>query len=125
MKFCPVVYTWETEAVIFYKGHKYFVKLDFDTTTDLKIKVVSFEVSDSELTEGVPSCRNYFVKWGGAPRFLQGEVWPMSEKGIPYDYLCTVENEWGDGGNLNVFILTEKVNDCYTVSDVYTEASCH
>jgi hypothetical protein len=125
MKFCPVVYTWETEAVIFYKGHKYFVKLDFDTTNDLKIKVVSFEASDSELTEGVDSCRNYFVKWGGAPRFLQGDQWPMSEEGIPYDYLCTVENEWGDGGNLNVFILTEKVNDCYTVSDVYTEASCH
>lgn len=124
MKFCPVVYTWETEAVIFYKGHNYFVELDICADT-LKVKVASFNATDAKLTEGLISTRGYFVKWGGAPRFLQGDRWPMSEEGIPYDYLCTVENEWGDSGNLNVFILTEKVDDCYTISDVYTEASCH
>lgn len=122
MRFCPIIHTWETEAVIFYKGQNYFVELDCSDC--LRVKVVSFKSTDAELTKGLTHTRVYFIKWGGAPRFLQGDRWPMSEEGIPYDYLCTVENEWGDSGNLNVFILTEKVGDCYYISDVYTEASC-
>lgn len=65
-----------------------------------------------------------YYKWGGYPRFIQNEVCPMSEDGRLYRYLCTINNNWGDMGNGNVFALIKPSEKGFDVEDVYVEASC-
>ena len=45
---------------------------------------------------------------------------PCSDDGLPYTYICTIENDWGDMGNGNIFAL---IRD-FKVEDVWVEASC-
>ena len=135
MKFLPIICTEEYNAVIEYRGQKYSVGIDisYDNDSIPEKCNISFErVFDKELSVTPNDYdRGNYVKWGGYPNFLQGECWPATDEGIPYDFLCTVENQWGDMGNCNVFILTKKVecdvlkdNYHYEIVDVYMEASC-
>lgn len=135
MKFLPIICTEEYNAVIEYRGQKYSVGIDisYDNDSIPEKCNISFErVFDKELSVTPNDYdRGNYVKWGGYPNFVQGECWPATDEGIPYDFLCTVENQWGDMGNCNVFILTKKVecdvlkdNYHYEIVDVYMEASC-
>lgn len=135
MKFLPIICTEEYNAVIEYRGQKYSVKIDisYDNDSIPEKCNISFERTFDEELSVTPNNydRGNYVKWGGYPHFLQGECWPATDEGIPYDFLCTVENEWGDMGNCNIFILTKKVecdvlreNYHYEIVDVYMEASC-
>lgn len=136
MKLLQPICTEEYNAVIEYRGQKYSVEIDILYDNDCvpkKCKVVSFEKTlDKDLSVSKDKCfKDNFVKWGGCPRFLQEECWPATDEGIPYDFLCTVENWWGEMGNCNIFILTKKVecdvlreNYHYEIVDVYMEANC-
>lgn len=136
MKFLPIIYTEEYSAVIEYRGQKYSVEIDIlydNNSVPEKCNILFERIFDKELTVSKANYfRGNFVKWGGYPRFLQEECWPATDEGIPYDYLCTVDNKWGDMGNCNIFILTKKVecdvltnNYHYEIVDVYMEASCY
>lgn len=122
MKFAPVIHTPVrrftiderltdvSEAVIDYKGRRYAVRVEVRINDDTPEGCdVQFVMNDSaSLTEDqIGTIKGSHAKWGGSPRFLQNEFWPVSNAGIQYDYLCTIDNEWGDFGNCNIFILTE------------------
>lgn len=137
MKLLQPICTEEYNAVIEYRGQKYSVEIDIlydDDCVPKKCTVVSFEKTfDKDLSVSKAKYfKGNFVKWGVCPRFLQEECWPATDEGIPYDFLCTVENQWGDMGNCNIFILTKKVecdvlreNYHYEIVDVYMEANCY
>lgn len=151
MKFAPVIYTQVNrsviggvltdvgEAVINYKGRRYAVRVEVRINDDGTPEGcdVQFAIEDSApLTDDqIGMIKGSYAKWGGSPRFLQNELWPMSDAGIQYDYLCTIENEWGDAGNCNIFILTEcniplngleqaNTVPSYRIVDSFMEASC-
>jgi len=135
MKFLPIICTEEYSAVIEYRGQKYYVEIDIlydNNSAPGKCNILFERTLDKELSVSKANYfRGNFVKWGGCPIFRQGECWPATDEGIPYDYLCTVDNKWGDMGNCNIFILTKKVecdvitdNHHYEIVDVYMEASC-
>lgn len=89
------------------------------TTATLKIQKTNKPTTESDKT-------NSLYKWGGYPTFIQGHIQPLSEDGRLYHYICTIQNDWGDMGNANIFALIgEWENDTLTVQDVYVEASCH
>lgn len=134
MRLLNVVHTDEWAAVILYRGEKYAVavELEYDPSGVPVRCVVDFKPAPHQ--ELTPSKENrsskyrlcsWEVKWGGWPQFLQAEIWPASDAGIPFDYLCTINTEWGDAGNVNVFILTAETAGGYVVLESYIEASCH
>lgn len=49
---------------------------------------------------------------------------PYSDDDRPYDFLCMVDNGWGDSGTCNIFILVRKCELGYEVEDLYMEYSC-
>ena len=134
MQFLNEIYTDEWAAVILYRGEKYAVSVDlvYDVCGVPVSCVVHFKpaphaavtLSKKNLSSKYRRC-SYEVKWGGWPHFIQDEVWPASDDGIPFDYLCTINTEWGDAGNVNIFILTTKTAAGYVVLESYVEASCH
>jgi hypothetical protein len=67
-----------------------------------------------------------FYKWAGFPEFIQSNFQPISDDGRLYHYICTIQNDWGDMGNANVFaLLGGWKDDRLIVEDVFVEASCH
>lgn len=130
MKFFKPIYTEDYKAVIPYLGDKYSVEIeliynDYGMPTDCKILEFKRVSEDTPLTKSNFERNSWsLVKWGGSPRFIQDEYYPMTDYDVPYDFLCTVEDGWGDSGNCNVFILTEPYEDGMMVVDVFVEASC-
>lgn len=64
------------------------------------------------------------MQWGGYPKFRQDASIPCSDAGIPYDFLCMVDNGWGDSGTCNIFVLVRQGQLAYEVEDLYMEYSC-
>lgn len=128
-KIHPVIFTYDNDAIIQYRGEPYHVSVEivYDDSGLPITCMVSFEKSGQELTKSVNALRNlYYIKWGGCPIFLQQEIWPISDDCVPYEFLCTVNDCWGDSGNCNIFILTRKTENLgYVLERVYMEKSCH
>lgn len=137
MRLLPIICTEEYNAVIEYRGQKYAAEIDITYGEDgvpEKCNVSFKRVFDKELSVTLDCCdRVNFVQWGGYPQFFQGDGWPVSDEGIPYDFLCKVDNQYGEIriGYCNIFILTKKVecdvlrnNYHYELVDFYMNASC-
>lgn len=126
------IYTNDNTVVMFLQGKKYKVTVNFEFNdrecggmpTGGKITIVP---TDEELTVSLDNSKGrhyrdsrYLYKFGGFPSFIQNAVEPAADDGCPYDYICTIENGWGDSGNGNLFALIRNG----VVEDVYVEASC-
>ena len=121
MKFFRPYYSDDCDNVI-YLNRPYYIKFEVDYD-DYGIpstaRIIEFAPTDKK--------RNPigdFVKWGGSPEFRQCEYYPLSDNNAVYDYICTVNNNWGDMGNSNLFILFDKSKDVWEILDVYLESSC-
>lgn len=117
MKFLKPIWTNELEATILINGVRTYVALELeydDSGCPEKCNLLDFDQVD---TGPLTISKGTYVKWGGWPDFIQGEICPTGDDLVPYFYLCTIYNNWGDSGNTNVFI------DLRT-KDVYIEASC-
>lgn len=126
MQFLSPIYTNEWSATILYRGEKYAVsvELEYDNHGIPDRCSVQFtSAPHAELTKSTN--HNYEVKCGGWPEFIQGEIWPATDDGNPFDYLCTINTQWGDAGNVNIFISTQKTATGYKILETYLEASCH
>jgi hypothetical protein len=123
LKLVRPVWTTDCEANIIFRGEVYFVKFDIvydDYGVPSRCNLLEFSP-----TVGIPN-KDYghYVQWGGWPRFRQESIKPYSDDGRPYDFLCMVDNGWGDSGTCNIFILVRKGELGYEVEDLYMEYSC-
>lgn len=119
-KFGVSIHTNEPQVVMFLNGRKYKVKIEIKYDDDA-IPVdaeVDMKPCNEPLTPS--SSKKEYYKFGGFPRFIQNVFEPVTDDGVPYTYLCTIENNWGDCGNCNIFVLIK--DD--VVEDVFIEASC-
>jgi hypothetical protein len=117
--------TWsdDCEAAILFRGEPYFVKFDIvynDQGIPKTCKILEFCPTKQELD----GSRGHYVQWGGWPNFRQDSVKPYSDDGRPYDFLCMVDNGWGDSGTCNIFVLVKQGQMGYEVEDLYMEYSC-
>jgi len=120
-------YTDDIENIIILHGRPYYINLELvydDNGIPMGVKVLDFELN-SDRKVNYTKWHAWSVKWGGFPEFVQGEVVPVSEDGRPYQYICTVNNNWGDNGNCNIFILFSGAKFNQKIEDIYLEASCH
>jgi hypothetical protein len=130
MNFTASIYTNEPNVVMYLNGVKCKVSVeiiydDYETPGMPINAKVNIEPTEEPLTVGIKrmayQCRQpAYYKFGGFPVFLQMVSEPCSDDGLPYTYICTIENDWGDMGNGNIFAL---IRD-FKVEDVYVEASC-
>lgn len=131
MRFLNPIYTHEWSAIIIYRGEKYAVSVELEYNNHGmpdRCSVQFAPAPNAELTKSIDhniAGLPYEVKWGGWPEFIQGEIWPATDDGNPFDYLCTINIQWGDNGNVNIFISTQKTATGYEVLETYLEASCH
>lgn len=124
MKSPSSIYTDSSTVVMYLNGLKYKVSIDvkYDEHSAMPIDAkVDLVCTEEELTKSSGKTSNYY-KFGGYPNFIQTPVEPMSDYGKPYTYICTINNDWGDCGNANIFALISDSGD--NVEDVYVEASC-
>lgn len=145
MRFLSTIVTPDNEAIILFKGEKYHVKFEllFDKYTKpddaggtpichgCKFHIFKRVPDDTPLSNSVYG-GHYCVVWSPYPNFIQDQVCPATDDGIPYDFLCTVEDGWGDSGNHNIFIRTEMSKESMelgthqlNIIDTYVESSCH
>jgi hypothetical protein len=135
MNFFKPIYTRDCKATILFRGKKYIV--NFQLKCDASyipngVDIIEFTRVD-KTAELTISCdylatfeSRFYVKWGGSPRFIQSEYYPINSDGMIYDFLCTVENCWGDGGNCNIFIDTTIGEDnTLVINDIFVESSCY
>ncbi len=125
MKFKRAFYTDDTCAVFEIQGIPYYIKFHIEYDYDgvpSKAIIEEWNITDKKLEETKNAS---YVKWGGYPIFVQSEIIPMSDDGKEYFYLCTIDNDWGDSGNCNVFVLLEESEFGLIPKDVFLEASCH
>ena len=124
MKSLSSIYTDSPNVVMYLNGLKYKVSIDVEycessaMPTDAKVEI---ERTDEELTKSSGNCSDYY-KFGGFPIFIQNSVEPMADNGKPYTYICTINNDWGDMGNANIFALISDSGE--EIEDVFVEASC-
>jgi uncharacterized protein YwqG len=123
MKYGSAIYSSEPSVVMHLNGKKYKVIVEAEFSEEIPAMPVSAKVDISLTEEPVTIsdesgwCR---YKFGGYPHFIQGEVLPTDDNDQPYAYICTIESNWGDCGNGNVFALIKDDK----VVDVYVEANC-
>lgn len=123
MKLVRSIWTDECRAVILFRGEPYSVWFDIvydDHGIPSHCKLLEFCPTYGSLTED----KGGYVQWGGYPKFRQDASIPCSDDGIPYDFLCMVDNGWGDSGTCNIFILVHKGELGWEVEDLYMEYSC-
>jgi hypothetical protein len=124
MKFYNIIYSNEPSVVMYLNGKKYKVTVDVEYSEEIRAKPVSADVNisltEEPLTISDKKSTWCWYKFGGYPSFTQGEELPTDDNDQPYTYICTIESDWGDSGNGNVFALIKDDN----VVDVYLEASC-
>jgi hypothetical protein len=123
LKLVRSIWTNDCEASILFRGEPYFVKFDIvydDHAIPSRCDLLEFCPTKQPLDED----RGSYVQWGGYPHFKQDTAIPYSDDGIPYDFLCMVDNGWGDSGTCNIFILVRKGELGYEVEDLYMEYSC-
>ena len=124
MKFTKTIWTNECAATILISGEPYYFEfaIIYDNCgVPETCEVKEFCLTKQPLDEDIGS----YVKWGGYPHFKQSECIPMSDDGREYKYICTVNNDWGDMGNCNIFLLFKKeefIGLC--IEDIYMEYSC-
>lgn len=119
------IHTNDQSVVMYVLGHKcrVTVDVDYDEYCNMPTNAkVSLELTDEDLT--VSESRKQYYKFGGYPVFVQSPICPVSAEGIPYTYICTINNNWGDMGNGNVFALIKYRRSILVVDDVFVEASC-
>jgi hypothetical protein len=126
MRFGSSVLTDSPTAVIYLNGIKYRVTIsdiEFEDISVMPIKAaVQIAKTDEDLTQSNRDWNSYY-KFGGFPVFLQNSVEPCcSCSRKPYTYICTLQTDWGDMGNANIFALISDSGD--EVEDVFVEASC-
>lgn len=135
IKFFEPIYTSDHAVVMPYKGKKISFKIELKYDDHgipngcdfLEFKQVDESTPYTASRQAPLHVEKYEIKWGGSPRFVQSEYYPMAEDGTRYDFICTIENDWGDCGNCNIFILTEPSDSSdtpFTILDIYVEASC-
>ena len=126
MKFAQPIWTDDLKAIRKIHGANYKIELEIiygDNGIPDRCKVLYWELTHEKETEN--SNKANYVKWGGYPIFRQGDQSvPMSDDGEPYMYLCTVDNNWGDMGNCNIFALLADTRSGFLPEDIYMEASC-
>lgn len=126
MKFLPTIYTNDLEVSMLIRGNPYFIKLELiydDNGIPDRIEVLEFCSTKQSLDEK-DWYSGAYVSWGGWPRFRQFEVRPANDDGVPYDFLCTINNHWGDMGNCNIFVEFSGPNHDLVIKDIYMEFSC-
>lgn len=123
MKFGSAIFTNSPKVVMYLNGVKYKVEVDveYDDYCAMPIDaIVKIERTDEALS--LSGKHNEYYKFGGYPIFIQSSYEPIGENGKPYTYICTIQNDWGDMGNANIFAL---ISDCgEKIEDVFVEASC-
>lgn len=121
-------YTNEPTAIMFINGVK--CRVTVDISYDDHAMPVDAKVQIETVSESEPICTNQekisqaYYKFGGWPDFVQNKWEPVADDGTPYTYICTVECNWGDSGNGNVFALIRRGQLGFVVEDVFVEASC-
>lgn len=133
MKLIKPIFTNDYQVVISLQDKyglcPYFIEIEIkhdDSGFPYKCEIVEFCPTKLPLDETRSDISwDWYIKWGGYPNFIHGEAIPVSDDGIPYTYLCTVENGWGDSGNCNIFLLLKDGLFGLKIDDVYMEASCH
>lgn len=123
MKLLLPIWTDDCEATILFRGEPYFVKFEIvydDHGVPHRCDLLRFCPAQLPLDED----RGNYVQWGGYPHFKQCEVMPFADDGRPYDFLCMVDNGWGDSGTCNIFVLVRQGQTGYEVEDLYMEYSC-
>lgn len=123
MKFLSPIFTNDCEASILFRGEPYFVKFEIkydDDGVPDTCEILEFYPTKQPLDISY-GYRGY-VKWGWYPDFRQSAVIPCSDDNRRYDFLCTVDNHWGDSGTCNIFVLVKRSPLGYEIEDVYMEA---
>jgi len=127
VKFLPITWTDECEGMFCYRGMVFNLKFEIIYDENgVPIKAEIDYCCNTHMSVEMNGDRGSYVKWGGYPHFKQGEVVPISDDGRKYEYICTVDNGWGDSGTCNLFILFSK-NEVWPgpeIEDVYLEYSC-
>ena len=122
MKNLEPLTTDNTTAIIELGGLTYRVSIEVDYSDGVPSAVsAGLEIVSLPLTEKVPGG---WVEWLGYPKFRQGPVYPHSDDGRPYTFICSVDDCWGDMGTANIFFLFKKNCLPFEIEDVYMEASC-
>ena len=121
MKILPIIYTDDTRAIVQINGTHY--DIDFELHYDESCVPQSctfhkFNKTNQPLTQDSNSAN--YVRWRGAPDFRQGQVIPTDDDGVEYSFLCTINNNWGDSGTVNIFVL---IKDNLLIYH-WVEASC-
>lgn len=125
MKLIRPVWTNNCEAVILFRGEPYLVKFNIvydDNSVPCYCHLQEFWPTKEPLD--VDDSRGGYVQWGGCPDFRQDDAIPYSDDYRPYDFLCMVDNGWGDSGTCNIFVLVKQGQIRYEVEDLYMEYSC-
>lgn len=108
------------------KKIRYLVQFqtDYDRSWDLARQQLTIIPTDLPLTES--DCRKtgdrsgYYLQFFGQPVWVQSPVYPLDIRGNPCYHLLTIENKWGDSGNINILVGMD--ND--VPAEAYFEASC-
>jgi hypothetical protein len=106
-----------------FRGEPYSVWFDIiydDHGIPSHCKLLEFSPTTQPLSED----RGSYVQWGGWPKFRQDSINPYSNDGRPYDFLCMVDNGWGDSGTCNIFVLVKQGQIGYEIEDLFMEYSC-
>lgn len=122
MKLSTEIWTDESDVVMYVNGVKCKIEIEpqHNSQTGIIDRVnIKINKTEEDLTKEGRS--GYYYKWGGWPIFRQQSVIPASDDNKPYTYICTINNDWGDMGNVNVFVL---IDENFCVKDIFIETSC-
>ena len=137
MKWLNPIYTDESSVIIPLKYFHIRNQTDNATVVEITIEWSCDEYSGMPKSAKLKICKsdkpitestdhNGLYKWAGFPIFVQNCVQPISDDGRLYHYICTIQNNWADMGNANIFALIgDWEDDILVVEDVFVEASCH
>jgi hypothetical protein len=123
MKLRTSIWTDDCEAIIPFRDQAYSVKFDIiydELGCPEKCNLLEFLPAKDQISKS----KGDYVQWGGWPKFRQESVKPYSDDGRPYDFLCMVDNGWGDSGTCNIFVLVKQGQIGYEVEDLFMEYSC-
>lgn len=121
-----ICFHWNDKIVIEIKGKRYKFELHDNCMHEMwscEGKSISLTPTEEPISEGVKNCgcrAFHLYHFFGQPRWVQSPCYP-AYKGKPCYHLVTVENDWGDSGNWNIFISLDE-ND--VPNAVFFESFC-
>lgn len=99
---------------------RYHAEYQNDVPTSGVAEFIPTSDAETPFTPGNNSSRRPYLSMFGQPCFIQNPVWPEYQGRCAY-HLLTIEDGWGDAGNINVMVA---LNDQDRPVRVFQEYSC-